>query len=86
MFLEFSLIHDNPSSSIMIFDITLGPELPSIRQQWAILSIIFIEMKNGGFFTRCLKLFTPILFTVESSYFASSERLAMVEAFPSIKL
>jgi hypothetical protein len=42
-------------------------------------------MKNGGFFIGCLKLFTPILFTVESSSFASLEILAMVEAFPSIK-
>jgi hypothetical protein len=85
MLLEFSLVHDKPSSSMMIFDITLGPEPPSIRQQWAILSIIFTEMKNGGFFTGCLKLFTPILFTVGSSSFVSSKRLAMVEAFPSIK-
>ena len=85
MLLDFSLVHDKPSSSMMIFDITLGPEPPSIRQQWAILSIIFTEMKNGGFFTGCLKVFTPILFTVGSSYFASSKILAMVEDFPSIK-
>ena len=70
---------------MMIVDIMIGPEPPSIKKKWAILSIIFTEMKNGGFFTGCLKLFTPILFTVGSSSFVSSQRLAMVESFPSIK-
>jgi hypothetical protein len=39
--LAFSFVQDKPSSSIIIFDITLGPKPPSMRQKWVILSIIF---------------------------------------------
>ena len=68
MLLEFSLVHDKPRFSIMTFYIMLGLGPPSIRKQWAILYIIFTEIKNGGFFYRLSKIvynyfiYTGILF------------------------
>jgi hypothetical protein len=43
-----------------------------------------VDGRRHYIFIGCLKLFAPTLFTIESSSFSSSERLAMVEAFPSI--
>jgi hypothetical protein len=99
--MEFSFAQDKPRSSIIIFDITLGLELPSMRQQWDILSTIFTEIKKKQvyflflflffifyffiFYSGCLNLCTPTLFTVQSSSSTSSERLDTVEYFPSIK-
>jgi hypothetical protein len=85
MFLGFSFLQDKPRSSIIIFDITLGPEPLSMRQQWEILSMIFKEIQNGGLFIGYLKLCTPTLFTEEYSSSTSLKILATTEAFPSLE-
>jgi hypothetical protein len=52
MLFEFSFVHEIPNSYMIIFDIALETGTPLIRQQWAILSIIFMDKWKGGFLTN----------------------------------
>jgi len=44
MLIAFLFVQERPNSYVMIFYMTLGPEPPSMRQQWDILSKIFTKI------------------------------------------